>query len=45
METIKQITGTNDLKTNLIAFVLLSLVIVLIVSFTFLASVNGLKSF
>lgn len=45
MKTIEQLTGTTDIKTNLICFVLLSLAIVLIVAFTVLASVNGIKSF
>jgi hypothetical protein len=45
MKTIEQLTGTKDIKTNLICFVLLSFAIVVLFAFTVLAFSNGLKSF
>ena len=45
MKTLNKLTGKNDLKTNLIALTGLSLVTVLIVSFTILAITNGINEF
>lgn len=45
MKTIEQLTGTADIKTNLVCFLLLSTVLTLLFAFVVLASVNGIKSF
>ena len=45
MKTLNKLTGTTDLATNLTALTGLSLVTVLIVSFTILAITNGINEF
>jgi len=46
METVfNRLTGTDGFKTNLVAFIGLSLVIVLTVSFTVLALSQGISNF
>ena len=45
MKTLNKLTGTNDLTTNLIALTGLTIVSVLVVSFTILAITNGINEF
>ena len=45
MKTLNKLTGTNDLTTNLIALTGLTLVSILIISFTILAITNGINEF